>query len=149
MLPNPIRFALTRVGTSNGQVAILINGVVRPGIRLEFRYQNGTSETVPLAEQHFLVRLPEARWRPGHRLAEILALEAQAVVLRTPTAWVPVASPGGRSDLSLFTGHQREPATAARVVYADGKAEQLPLVQQLETQRRAGTSGRSPAMHRR
>jgi len=63
--------------------------------------------------------------------------------------WVPVGSPGGRSDLSLFTGHQREPATAARVVYADGKAEQLPLVQQLETQRRAGTSGRSPAMHRR
>jgi len=86
VLPNPIRFALTRVGTSNGQVAILINGVVRPGIRLEFRYQNGTSETVPLAEQHFLVRLPEARWRPGHRLAEILAPEAQAVVLRTPTA---------------------------------------------------------------
>lgn len=213
-LPNPIRFALTRVGTSTGEVAILLNGVVRPGIRLEFRYQDGTAESIPLVEQHFLVSLPEARWRPGHRLAEIIALDGGRPVLRIPMAtegdafyagpadriprpgivqtenptqlpliasvqltgedgqtvalqvrretpthwyevllvdgkvigssnlqwfkgghdavvgsgWTPIPSPDGRSDLSLFTGNLREPASAVRVVYAKGEPEQLSVV---------------------
>jgi hypothetical protein len=52
--------------------AIFLDGIVAGGTSVELRFQDGTHRRVLLAHGRFLVALPHATWRPGHRLSAIV-----------------------------------------------------------------------------
>jgi hypothetical protein len=82
---HPLRIALLRVPVRSG-AAIVLYGLVQPGVQLQFRFEDGTARTIPTADDYFLVSLPKARWTPGRRLSEIVARSDGRVVLRVPVA---------------------------------------------------------------
>lgn len=218
-LPQPIRFAALRPPVKDG-VAVLLSGVLKPGLALTFEFEDGSADEVPLTDQRFLVSLPEEKWQRGHRLSQIVVSKDGATVLEipmgvksgafysgepdrlpgapmiqifnpaefpvvarlksqasegekleffvrreTPTHWYEVLSVDGKPvsgsnlqwfkgggdavisvswqpmqpsqfavkrPISLFLGSIREPAAAARIVYADGSAEALELARPSE-----------------
>lgn len=220
-LPQPLRIGLVRPPIDGGaDAATLLFGVLRPGLTLTARYEDGSSEQLPLTQQRFLVDLAHKHRKAGERLAELIVTKDRQAVLRvpiatrdetlysktadrepqlpmhqiqnpttlpivtrlelrgshgerieflvrreTPTHWYEILSvdgtvvsganlswfPGGHDatiglgwqpmrrpefdvphPLSLMMGSIREPATAARVVYADGTTEPLDLARPSE-----------------
>jgi hypothetical protein len=82
---HPLRIALLRLPVRSG-AAIVLYGSVRPGVTLQFRFEDGTARTIPTADDYFLVSLSKARWTPGRRLSEIVARAGGRAVLRVPVA---------------------------------------------------------------
>jgi hypothetical protein len=96
-LPSALRFGVNRV-PDDSAVATIVYGVVQPGVNVEFRYEDGSSERVPLRNQRFLVALPSGSSRTGHRLSEIVASEGSRPVLRVPMATKDDAFYAGGAD---------------------------------------------------
>jgi hypothetical protein len=82
---HPVRIGLLRAPVRSG-AAVVLYGSVQPGVKLQFRFEDGTARTIPTADDYFLVSLPKARWTPGRRLSEIVARADGRVVLRVPVA---------------------------------------------------------------
>lgn len=83
----PLRFDVVRPAIAHGTgVAMLMFGVVKYGMTLTLRYQDGANGEIPLSDQRFVVTLPRERWRRGHRLSEIDVASRGAVVYRVPMA---------------------------------------------------------------
>ena len=103
---HPLRIDLLRVPTASG-TRLLLYGIVRSGVTLRFAYEDGTTQSIPIADDYFLATIPKPRWQPGHRLAEIVAEADGRVVLR-----VPVARKGG----AFYTGPPDRRPEFGRVV---------------------------------
>jgi hypothetical protein len=86
-LSPPLRYTVLRPAIEHGaQVATVFFGVVRTGMTLTFRYQDGQSAEVPLTDQRFLLVLTKERWRRGQRLAEIEVEQGNKIAYRVPMA---------------------------------------------------------------
>jgi hypothetical protein len=86
-LSPPLRYTVLRRAVDHGsQVATVFFGVVRTGMTLTFRYQDGQSAEVPLTDQRFLLVLPPEKWRRGHRLSEIDVKQGNKIAYRVPMA---------------------------------------------------------------
>jgi hypothetical protein len=97
-LSPPLRYTVLRPAIDHGsRVATVFFGVVRTGMTLTFRYQDGQSAEVPLTEQRFLLVLPEERERRGHRLAGIDVKQGNNIAYRVPMA-MDDGSYGGPAD---------------------------------------------------
>ena len=91
--PTP-RSCLSRCGSGSSRppidggadAATLLFGVVRPGLTLTARYEDGSSEQLPLTDHRFIVDLAQEHRTAGERLAELIATEGQQTVLRVPIA---------------------------------------------------------------
>jgi hypothetical protein len=120
VLPNPIRWALHRV-PAGSRVALVLDGIVRPGIRLRLEYQDGFVEEPGLHDGRFLVSLAADRWQPGRRLSAIVAVDADGdAVMRFPMATRGAAFYEGPTDRrgQRMVNDQRRPdwPVVARVV---------------------------------
>lgn len=83
----PLRYTVFRPAIDHAsQVATVFFGVVRTGMTLTFRYQDGQSAPIPLTEQRFLLVLPKEKWRRGHRLSQIDVEQGSKIAYRVPMA---------------------------------------------------------------
>ena len=123
-LPRPIQIAVVRPPVDRRRdAATLILGVVRSGLDVGLRYEDGDVEPLPLAGRSFLLALPERRRRAGHRLAEIVVTRAGTAVLRLPIA---------TRDERLYDGTP-DPAPRVPAVQISNPVD-LPVVARLRIQ---------------
>jgi hypothetical protein len=87
----PVRFVLHRA-PAGGQPAVVIGGIAKAGIAVEFVYEDGTRERPTLHGRRFLVVLPEERWVGGRRLAAIVGVGSRG----RPAVRYPMATTGAR-----------------------------------------------------
>lgn len=105
----PVRFALHRV-PAGGRPAVVIGGIVKTGVVLEFLYEDGTRERPTLHNRRFLAVLPAERWQAGHRLRAIIGADSDGHELIR----YPMATTGARF-YSGPTDRMSMPATRQKV----------------------------------
>jgi hypothetical protein len=136
-LPQPIRFTALRPPVKDG-VAVLLTGVVKPGLTLSFRFEDGQSDEVPLTNQRFLVSIPEERWQSGRRLSGIVVSEGHGPMLEIPMGFKSDAFYSGEPDRppsapmhQIFNPTQHP--IVARLPVKGSNGEQLELFVRRET----------------
>ncbi len=136
-LPQPIRFTALRPPVKDG-VAVLLSGIVRQGLTLNVRFEDGEVEEVPLTNQRFLVSIPEERWESGRRLSRLIVRGDHGPVLEIPMGFKSDAFYSGEPDrLPSAPMHQifnpTQHPIVARLPVKGSKGEQLELFVRRET----------------
>jgi hypothetical protein len=119
-LPAPLLLSVNRVADGDG-VATILYGVVEAGATLALAFQDGSSTSVPLRNQRFLVALTPEQTQPGHRLSEITVARDGRPVEQIPTA---------TEDDAFYAGGPDTPPRPAVVQVSDPPA--VPIVARLD-----------------